>query len=466
MGALRNSFAIPKEFGRVSTAWMRHGVMGLPILLGRSVLQDPSLDGIMSAQRFFELFGQSSVDLFNALGPIYGKAGQMALSRLSPKAHDYAEQLRLTRLYKDWPPLQFSEIEKTLDEEIPDWRKELKIEKTPLGVASLAQVHAATDSQQKEWVIKIIKPYARKRLLESVAALEQMIALFEPVAITQTSRRGLKELKNLTVGFRQELSLGRERETILRVHEKMKNKKQKALVIPEVHPHLHSDRVLIVERFRGVSLADIVSSKIILEERVKQKLAKSMLSELLVQVFELGLFHADPHAGNLILMDDGSVGLFDWGLSGELLESDRTHIAAILKAILALDKERLVDALMHMALEGGREIDRHALTGELKAVAKMIAKGREDPTKKPSMQELLEACLNAAHRLEIPIPEGLMMMAKSLLTIEGLARGLDPKVSLGRVATPVLLKAAQPTWSDVWAITRKLPTVAKQFFKS
>ena len=466
MSAFSLGFAIPKELGRVSAAWVRHGVVGLPLLMGRSVFKDPSLDGVMSLNKFYEIFGQTSVELFNALGPIYGKAGQMALSRLSPKAHEIAEQMRLTRLYKDWPPLQFGEIENTLDEEIPEWRKELTVEKFPLGVASLAQVHGATDTNNREWVIKIIKPYARQRLLESTAALDQLIALFEPVAITQTSRRGLKELKNVVAGFRQELSLSRERDTILRVHDKIKNKKQKSLVIPQVHPTLHSDRVLIVERFRGVSLADIVSSKITLEDKVKQKLAKSMLSELLVQVFELGLFHADPHAGNLILMDDGSVGLFDWGLSGELLESDRVHIAAILKAILALDKDRLVDALMHMADEGGQKVDREALLRELKGVAKMIAKGREDPTKKPSMQELLEACLNAAHRLEIPIPEGLMMMAKSLLTIEGLARGLDPKVSLGRIATPVLLKAAQPTWSDVWAITRKLPTVAKQFFKT
>jgi len=83
-----------------------------------------------------------------------------------------------------------------------------------------------------------------------------------------------------------------------------------------------------------------------LSKTVRQKLARAMLSELLVQVFELGLFHADPHAGNLILLEDGSVGLYDWGLAGELLDSDRRHIAALLKAVIALDLEQLIDALV------------------------------------------------------------------------------------------------------------------------
>jgi ubiquinone biosynthesis protein len=156
------------------------------------------------------------------------------------------------------------------------------------------------------------------------------------------------------------------------------------------------------------------------------------------------------------------VGLFDWGLSGELLESDRRHIAAILKAVLALDLDRLIDALVQMGEDGGQKVGREEIKKELKTVIALIKAGREDPTKKPSIHALFEACLRGASRLGIPIPEGLLMMAKSLITIEGLARGLDPKVSLGRIATPVLFRAARPGLADVVAIGRKLPTLAKQ----
>lgn len=456
--------AIPLELTRVSAAWLKHGVLGLPLTLSRALLTDPALDGPLSESRLFDLFGERALRLFDDLGPIYGKAGQVVLSRLSVPLHEIADTLRLTRLYKDWPPVPFSDVAALLDREIPEWRTELEVERHPLGVASLAQVHAAVDRDGRAWVLKIVKPQARRRLEESVAALEQVADLLEPLAVTHLARRALRELRELCLGFKRELSLTREAETIERVREKLKSKRQKLLVVPEVNRTFSTDHVLTVERFVGTALSDVVSGKVALPDGFRQRLAKSMLADLLVQVFELGLFHADPHAGNLILMESGAVGIFDWGLAGELLESDRRHIAAILKAVLALDLERLIDALRTMGEDVGRTVERDAVRRELKSVIALIKKGREDPAKRPSMQALFEACLKGAERLGIPVPEGLLMMAKSLITIEGLAKGLDPKVSLARVATPVLLRAARPGLGDLAAVARRLPDLARQFF--
>jgi predicted unusual protein kinase regulating ubiquinone biosynthesis (AarF/ABC1/UbiB family) len=94
----------------------------------------------------------------------------------------------------------------------------------------------------------------------------------------------------------------------------------------------------------------------------------------------------------------------------------------------------------------------------------MVKRAKENPEKRPSMQAMLESALKAADKLGIKVPQGLLMMAKSLITIEGLATGIDPKISLGRVATPVLLKAAKPSMKDIMAIGMKLPSLARQFF--
>ncbi len=457
--------AIPRELTRVGAACLRHGVLGLPLRLTKSVLSDPSLGGVLDEARLLDLFGDNALSLFDDLGPIYGKAGQMVLSRLSAPLHEIADTLRLTRLYKDWPPLPFDEVAELLDREIPRWRTELVVEPHPLGVASLAQVHPATTRDGREWVIKVVKPLARSRLMESVAALEQVISLLDPLAVTSVARRTLKELKELSLGFRREIDLAQERETIERVHEKLKSRRQKLLLIPDVLPEFSTSHVLTVERFRGTPMADVVSGKVELPAGFKAKLAKTMLSELLVQVFELGLFHADPHAGNLMLTDSGAVGLYDWGLSGELMESDRRHIASILKAVIGLDLEQLVDALIAMGEEAGHSTSRDAVKKELKSVINLIKKGRADPAHKPSMQALFEACLKGAERLGIPVPDGLLLMAKSLITIEGLARGIDPKVSLGRIATPVLLRAARPGLGDLLAMGKTLPRIALQMFQ-
>lgn len=462
--AVRESapFAVPLEAARVSAALFRHGVVGLPARVGRTALTATALGGTLSESRFFDLFGDKAVELFDALGPLYGKAGQIILSRLTPEMHDVAEALRLTRLYKDWPPLPFADVERILDVEIPRWRTELNVDVRPLGVASIAQVHAARDREGRQWVLKIIKPQARARLAESVAALEALAEYAAPFAVTLTARRFLKELRELCAGFRREVDLALERETIERVHEKLKTRRQKLLVIPAVNPEFCTPNVLCVERFVGTSLASVVQGEADLPAGVRSKLARSMLSELLVQVFELGLFHADPHAGNLILLDSGAVGLFDWGLSGELTDQDRRHIAAILKAVIAFDTDQLVTALQDMGRDGGKDVERAAIKKELGTVAALIKKGQADPAAKPSMQQLFESCLKGAARLGIPIPDGLLMMVKSLVTIEGLARGIDPKVSMARIATPVLFRAARPGMRDMLALGRRLPALARQ----
>ncbi len=459
-------WSVPKEVGRVGVAWFRHGVVGLPIRVTKSLLKDPQIDGPMSESRLLDIFGENVIQLFNELGPIYGKAGQTILSRLSPEMHSLADSLRLTRLYKDWPVLPWSEVQIILDREIPKWRQELTIEAHPIGVASIAQVYGALDKEGNEWVVKILKPDAKKRLNESVDAIEQIISTIEPVAVTLVARRFLRELRELCAGFRCELSLDKERNTIERVREKIGKRRQKLLIIPNILEEHCTDQVIVIERFRGTILSEVVSGKVELPKGFKAKLARTMLHELLVQVFELGLFHADPHAGNLMLLENGSVGLYDWGLAGELLESDRKHIAAILKSVMALDLEQLIDALEVMAHEAEVEVDRERIKKELGSVIRLIKKGQEDPENKPSMQQLFEACLKGAARLGIQVPEGLLLMVKSLITIEGLAKGIDPQVSMARIATPVLFRAARPGLKDIISMGKKLPQVAKTFFNS
>lgn len=456
--------ATAREIGQIGATLLRDGFVGVPLAFGKSLVSEPGFVGILSEDRFFEIVGRQILTLFNNLGPIYGKAGQVFLSRLSPEMHAYAETLRLTRLYKDWPALPFSEVSFILDREIPGWRKTLSVEAYPLGVASLGQVHAATDKTGRNWVLKIIKPEAKRRLLETVSAMEELISWFEPVAVTLIARRFCREVRELCSGFRRELSLQRERDTIEKVREKLKSRRQKILVIPEVHPEFFTDDVLVIERFYGTPMSSVVRGKAVIPVAVRQKLAKSMLHELLVQVFELGLFHADPHAGNLMLLENGTVGLYDWGLAGELLETDRRHIAAILRSVLLLDLEQLIDALVEMGADAGKTISREAVRKELKNLITMVKRAKEQPEKKPSMQAQLEAALKAADRLGIRVPQGLLLMAKSLITIEGLAKGIDPSVSLGRVATPVLLRAARPGFKDLMTIGMKLPALAKQFF--
>ncbi len=453
-GSHGSLFSIVEEAWAVTWAFVKCGVVTTPSQACR---------GDIFAEK---AVGELLLKLFDDLGPVYGKAGQMILQRLTPEQHDLCEYYGVTKLYRDWPPLTYLEMKEILDFEIPGWQSALAIDPSPLGVASMAQVHGATTLDGKQWVIKILKPKAVTRLLTTVSAIDQIADSLKPVAVTSGARRFIREIKDLTAALRRETSLLRERETIRKVSDKIGGRRQKSLAIPLVLDEWSTDRVLVVERFFGISLADIISGKAEISDAAKQKLAKSILSDLLVQVFELGLFHADPHAGNLILMENGVVGLFDWGLSGELLASDRRHIAGILKSVLALDFDGLVNALKTMGEDAGQTVDETRLREELKSLADMVKRGQTEGGEKPSLRVLFEACLQSAERLSIPLPDGLLMMAKSSVTIEGLAKGIDPNVPLTRVAAPHLFKAASPSLMDLYRMSTKLPGMINRFFKA
>ncbi|MCX6131031.1 MAG: AarF/UbiB family protein [Proteobacteria bacterium] len=435
----------------------------LPIQISRAFLSEPSLDPIWSGHRIRELLGDVVLSCFNQLGPVYGKLGQIALSRMDADSREWAQKFQLSRLYSSWPSLEFSTVEAILDREIPDWRQEFVVEPHPLGVASMAQVHAAVDDKGREWVIKIIKPESKRRLEETLQALEQLLSLTSPLKLTSVGAKSTRELRDMIRSLRREVQLDQEKKNLDRMQERLAAKKQVILRLPKTYNRFCTSNVLVMERFRGISLVDVVEQRVELQPEQRKKLARRVLQELLVQVFEIGLFHADPHAGNLMLLEDGSVGLFDWGLTGELRELDRRHISGILKALLMADMQRLVDVLISIAEEHELVLSKAEVEFELRKLTQIIQDHKIAGTH-AGMDELLEASLRGSENLGIPVPDGLLMMAKSLLTIEGLARGIDPEISFARAAGPVLLKAARPNLRDVVGMGRRLPQLMKKIF--
>jgi ubiquinone biosynthesis protein len=460
-----SALAIPRELWRLGSGWLTHAAIGLPIKFAKAVVKDSSLVPWSDA-KVFAIVGDALLGVIDAWGPLYGKAMQVWLSRMGKEAVPIIDMLKLDRVYGDWPPLPWDDVQLILDREVPDWRDDLKMESKPLGVASMSQVHGAVDMDGRSWVVKLLKPSAILRLTESVTAIESAVLVAEPFAVTRLSRRFLIDVKDLCESLRREMNLDHERETMTRVQELIVSKGQKSLCVPQLHPRLGSRSVIVMERLNGIKLSDIISGKVELEPKMRKSIAKKLLNELLVQIFEWGLFHADPHAGNLMLLEDGTVGLYDWGLAGELLDTDRRFIAGILKAVMALDIEKLIDVLSEMGREStGKSIDREKIRLELRKMIKLVEDSQAANGEAPSLNQMVEAALEGADRLGIPMPAGLLLMAKSLMTIEGLARGIDANVPFAMVAGPVLFRAADPSFSDIVALAKQMPNIVRRFLK-
>lgn len=453
--------ALAREMIFIHRQLLRSGAFVLPFGIIRAWWKETGLEPVFSEQRLLDLVGDIVLNCLNQLGPVYGKLGQIALSRLDEDQQNWAQKLHLDRLYGAWPPIPFGEVEAILDAEIPDWNHEFVVEPYPLGVASMAQVHAARDEAGREWVIKVIKPDARRRLDETLRALRQILALTRPLKLTVVGRRTMRELEELIQSLSREVELDLEKRNIDRMRQTLEQKKQKVLRLPLTHDAYCTANVLVIERFRGIPLVEVVERRVELDEEQRKKLAKKILQELMIQVFEIGIFHGDPHAGNLMLLADGTVGLFDWGLTGELRDCDRQNISGILKALLLGDMEKLIDVLIRMGEQDGRQLERDAVAYEIRKVGQLL-KNHQQAGTQPSLEELLEASLGGSQRLGIELPDGLLLMAKSLLTIEGLARGIDPEVSFARAVGPVLLKAARPSVGEILTMGKRLPHLVKR----
>jgi predicted unusual protein kinase regulating ubiquinone biosynthesis (AarF/ABC1/UbiB family) len=147
------------------------------------------------------------------------------------------------------------------------------------------------------------------------------------------------------------------------------------------------------------------------------------------------------------------------------LDTDRRFIAGILKAVMSLDIEKLIDVLGEMGREStGKAIDREKIRTELRRLIKLVEDSQAANGEVPSLNQMVEAALEGADRLGIPMPAGLLLMAKSLMTIEGLARGIDANVPFAMVAGPVLFRAADPSLGDIFALAKQMPNLMRRFF--
>jgi ubiquinone biosynthesis protein len=186
-----------------------------------------------------------------------------------------------------------------------------------------------------------------------------------------------------------------------------------------------------------------------------RRIASLALEEILRQIFEDGRFHADPHAGNLLVLEDGRLGLVDLGLTGELAREDRRRIAQAVKSFVGRDADGLIRVLLGFGtLPPGfdaarfetevRELVR-ARAPRLAARLRGRAAGAASDASS-SLEDFVTELFRLADRHGIHVQASTTLLIKALVTIEGVARSLDPELDLAAAAAPVVLRSLAPRW--------------------
>jgi ubiquinone biosynthesis protein len=309
----------------------------------------------------------------------------------------------------------------------------------PLASASIGQVHAATLLDGTSVVVKVRKPGVSEQVAVDLAVLEDL-------ARRAASARLLGEtydVEALASGFawtlRSELDYVHEGRNADRLREVLAA--ESAFVVPRIFWEHTRPGVLVMERLVGAPIEDFARTST--DAALKRRLADASARALMRQVFEAGFFHADPHPGNFLVLEDGRIGLLDFGMAGQLDDDDREALLRLLVAVVDRDAEGVTDCLDDLWIirsssdrEGIRRDTQHLLDRYYGL-----------PVDEFALSEYIADVLEAVRRHHLVLPSQLALVLKTVGMSEGLWRQLDPQFNAVRVAKPFVEAAISRLYS-------------------
>jgi len=286
----------------------------------------------------------------------------------------------------------------------------------PLAAASIAQVHAATLADGRSVVVKVRRPGIRDSIDSDLAILQGLAGLVERV-IPEARVHGPSALvEEFRRSILSELDFPAEARAMERFGAIFAGSPE--VCIPRVVRERSGPGVLTAERIDGRRITDLAG--VAQEERTR--LARALVSCYLVQIFEHGIFHADPHPGNLVVLPDGRICLHDFGMVGRLSSSQRRAFAELFQGIFRRDADRLVDVVLRVG-SPGEDVQRERLRDDIEQFVEEYAGLALADF---SAGEVLERLVRLVRRHRIRMPTGFFLLGRTVVIVESVTRTLDP----------------------------------------
>ena len=368
------------------------------------------------------------------LGPIFVKAGQVLSTRRDVIPEDIAEELSL--LQDRVAPFDGGEARKIVEQSLGKPVAELyaQFDETPLASASIAQVHPATLADGREVVVKVLRPGISKQIRADLALLRALAEIAQRHHPRAEKIRPLAVIDEIEATLHAELDLQREGANASLLRRNWLNSPD--LYVPEVFWSHSGERVLTLERVRGIPSDDIEALDAAGVDR--HVLAAKGVRVFYTQVFRDNFFHADAHAGN-IWVDPSNPGnpryiALDFGIMGQLPPRDQYYLAENFMAVFQRDYRRIAE----LHVEAGW-MPATVKLEELEAATRAVCEPYfTRPLSEIALGEVIVKLFRTAQRYELTIQPQLILLQKTLLNIEGVGRRLDPKLDIWAVAHPVL----------------------------
>lgn len=368
-------------------------------------------------------------NVLEELGPTFIKFGQILSTRGDLLPPGFAEAL--SGLQDSCQPLALPLIEAQVQAALGKPVAELfaEFEAQPLASASIAQVHRAKTHDGQVVAVKVQRPGIRQKIEQDLDLLHFLAQLCESIIAESgmvTPRAVVDEFEQALL---QELDFNREAR-MLQQFASHANQAQRTYVVPRVYPELSGRQVLTMEYFAGKPLSEVAPGP------EGQSIAKKMVRACFDQLFIDGLFHADPHPGNCLVLPDGRLGLLDLGAVGNISFAMRETLVVLVLSIGTRDADAIARLLYRVGIPK-EQVNLHRLRDACASLLNERLKDRQTFIQSDAAG-ILQALFGLAAQFGVRIPSEYALIGRAAMTVEGTLRRIDPEFTVIDEAKPML----------------------------
>ena len=385
---------------------------------GFGVDKPPSADGQPLTVGASQALPEHLADDLEAMGPTYVKLGQVLAGRPDLMPAPYLKAL--ARLQDKVKPFAYTEVEAIVMAELG-----VRISKAfsrfdiePVFAASLGQVHRAALRDGRPVVVKVQRPNIRHQIAEDFEVLEEVAGFLDGHTALGRRHRFLSTLQEFRLTIQQELNYEREAHNLIALGKNLKE--FKLIQVPQPVPDYYSRSVLTMEEVQGRKITAL--GPMTLLDLKGAPLAEELFKAYLQQVLVDGLFHADPHPGNVFITDEGHIALIDLGMVGHTGPAMQENLLKIMLAI----SEGNGEAAAEIAIRMSERLEGFTAPEFRRRITQMVSLRRDQGLEQLNVGRSLLEVNSVAHENALIVPSELVLIGKTMLQLDEIGRVLDP----------------------------------------